>query len=88
MLYVTADLTLDNNQRVIVLEKKPLVVPEEEGSVQGPSPPEALEEQGQDSQESSEHWPKEKGLRDPADSSKQGRVRNLREKFQALNSVG
>lgn len=88
VLYVTADLTLDNNQRVIVLEKKPLVVPEEEGSVQGPSPPEALEEQGQDSQESSEHWPKEKGLRDPADSSKQGRVRNLREKFQALNSVG
>lgn len=40
-LYVTADLTLDNNQRVIVLEKRPLpsptAGPKEEGSTQGPS---------------------------------------------------
>ncbi|KAM6171377.1 pleckstrin homology domain-containing family G member 3 isoform 4-T4 [Erethizon dorsatum] len=91
-LYVTADLTLDNNQRVIVLEKRPLpsptVGPEEEGSAQGPSSPETEEGQGQGSQDSSERWPKEKSPRDLADPSKQGRVRNLREKFQALNSVG
>ncbi|XP_010601329.1 pleckstrin homology domain-containing family G member 3 isoform X3 [Fukomys damarensis] len=92
-LYVTADLTLDNNQRVIVLEKRPLPRPasgpeEEEGSTQESGSPEAVEEQGQDSQESSEHWPKENDPRDPAGPSKQGRVRNLREKFQALNSVG
>ncbi|XP_021103363.1 pleckstrin homology domain-containing family G member 3 isoform X1 [Heterocephalus glaber] len=91
-LFVTADLTLDSNQRVIVLEKRPLpsptVGPEEEGGTQGPGSPEAMEGQGQDSQESSEHWLKERGPRDSEGPSKQGRVRNLREKFQALNSVG
>ncbi|XP_013377411.1 PREDICTED: pleckstrin homology domain-containing family G member 3 isoform X1 [Chinchilla lanigera] len=86
VLCVTADLTLDNNQRVIVLEKRPLpsptAGPEEEGRAQGPSSPRAEEGQGRDSQL------KGRGPRDPADPSKQGRVRNLREKFQALNSVG
>ncbi|XP_023558684.1 pleckstrin homology domain-containing family G member 3 isoform X3 [Octodon degus] len=88
-LCVTADLTLDNQQRVIVLEKRPLpsptVGPEEEGGVQGPASPEAEEGRGPDS---SAHWLKERGPRDPADPNKQGRVKNLREKFQALNSVG
>lgn len=90
-LYVTADLTLDNNQRVIVMEKGPLPQPPvglEDGGGHGPSLPAARVGQGQDFQESAEYRPKEEGPRDPADPSQQGRVRNLREKFQALNSVG
>lgn len=42
----------------------------------------------QELQESAEYRPKEEGPRDPADRSQQGRVRDLREKFQALNSTG
>nr|XP_045010338.1 pleckstrin homology domain-containing family G member 3 isoform X3 [Jaculus jaculus] len=92
-LYVTADLTLEHNRRVIVMEKGPLPSPAvglgKESSGRGPSsPPPALAGQGQDSQESAEYGPREEGVRDPADPSKQGRVRNLREKFQALNSTG
>lgn len=95
-LYVTADLTLENNRRVIVMEKGPLPYPAaglEEGSGQGPSSPAAMVGQGLDFQESGisrspEYWPKEEAPRDPADPSQQGRVRNLREKFQALNSIG
>ncbi|XP_012511747.1 PREDICTED: pleckstrin homology domain-containing family G member 3 isoform X9 [Propithecus coquereli] len=91
-LFVTADLTLDDNRRVIIMEKGPLPGPtaglEEEGRGQGPSSPVALVGQGQDFQESVECRPKEEGSRDPTDPSQQGRVRNLREKFQALNSVG
>ncbi|XP_072599435.1 pleckstrin homology domain-containing family G member 3-like [Vulpes vulpes] len=95
-LYVTADLTLENNQRVIVMEKGPLPCPAaglEERSGQGPSSPAATMRQGLDFQEtgvsrSPEYWPKEEGPRDPADPGQQGRVRNLREKFQALNSIG
>ncbi|XP_069887918.1 pleckstrin homology domain-containing family G member 3 isoform X2 [Dipodomys merriami] len=91
-LYVTADLTLENNHRVIVMEKGPLLSSsvglEEEGSGQEQASPGAIVEQGQDFQEFVESWPKEEGPRDPGDPSKQGRVRNLREKFQALNSVG
>ncbi|XP_070369896.1 pleckstrin homology domain-containing family G member 3 isoform X10 [Equus asinus] len=90
-LYVTADLTLDNNRRVIVMEKGPLPQPPvglEDGGGHGPSLPAARVGQGQDFQESAEYRPKEEGPRDPADPSQQGRVRNLREKFQALNSVG
>ncbi|XP_038400873.1 pleckstrin homology domain-containing family G member 3 isoform X1 [Canis lupus familiaris] len=95
-LYVTADLTLENNQRVIVLEKGPLPCPAaglEERSGQGPSSPAATMRRGLDFQEtgvsrSPEYWPKEEGPRDPADPGQQGRVRNLREKFQALNSIG
>ncbi|KAL2789815.1 pleckstrin homology domain-containing family G member 3 [Daubentonia madagascariensis] len=91
-LFVTADLTLEDNRRVIVMEKGPLPGPtaglEEEGRGQGPSSPAALVGQGQDFQESVECRPKEEGSRDPADPSQQGRVRNLREKFQALNSIG
>ncbi|XP_047591647.1 pleckstrin homology domain-containing family G member 3 isoform X15 [Lutra lutra] len=95
-LYVTADLTLENNQRVIVMEKAPLPCPVgglEEGSGQGPHTPVATEGQGLDFQESGisrspEYWQKEESPRDPADPGQQGRVRNLREKFQALNSVG
>ncbi|XP_017658423.1 pleckstrin homology domain-containing family G member 3 isoform X2 [Nannospalax galili] len=90
-LYITADLTLENNQRVIVMEKGPHPCPtlglDEEGNGQGPSSPKALG-QDQDFQESAEYRPKEGGPRDPADISKKGRVRNLREKFQALNSMG
>uniref|UniRef100_A0A2K5CCL4 Pleckstrin homology and RhoGEF domain containing G3 n=1 Tax=Aotus nancymaae TaxID=37293 RepID=A0A2K5CCL4_AOTNA len=85
-LYVTADLTLEDNRRVIVMEKGPLPGPTaglEESSGQGPSSLVALVGQGQDFQESAEC-----PGRDPADPSQQGRVRNLREKFQALNSVG
>ncbi|XP_015847470.1 pleckstrin homology domain-containing family G member 3 isoform X9 [Peromyscus maniculatus bairdii] len=81
-LYITADLTLENNHRVIVMEKGPhpgSTVGLEEGSRKG---------QSQGSEESAEHQPKEEGPKDPADTNKQGRVRNLREKFQALNSVG
>ncbi|XP_025247918.1 pleckstrin homology domain-containing family G member 3 isoform X2 [Theropithecus gelada] len=87
-LYVTADLTLEDNRRVIVMEKGPLPGPTaglEESSGQGPSLPGALLGQGQDFQQSAECRLKEEGPRDP---SQQGRVRNLREKFQALNSVG
>ncbi|XP_046935474.1 pleckstrin homology domain-containing family G member 3 isoform X6 [Lynx rufus] len=95
-LYVTADLTLENNGRVIVMEKGPLPCPTaglEEGSGQRPSSPAATVGQGLDFQESGisrspEYWPKEEGPRDPVDPGQQGRVRNLREKFQALNSVG
>ncbi|XP_058423098.1 pleckstrin homology domain-containing family G member 3 isoform X5 [Diceros bicornis minor] len=90
-LIVTADLTLDNNRRVIVMEKGPLPGPAvglEEGIGQGPSSPAATVGQGQDFQEPAEYRPKEVGARDPADLSQQGRVRNLREKFQALNSIG
>ncbi|KAM4853416.1 pleckstrin homology domain-containing family G member 3 isoform 6-T9 [Thomomys bottae] len=90
-LYITADLTLENNRRVIVMEKGPCPgssVGLEEGSAQEPGLPGALVERGQDLEEFVEYWPKEEGLRDPGDPNKQGRVRNLREKFQALNSVG
>ncbi|XP_011909190.1 PREDICTED: pleckstrin homology domain-containing family G member 3 isoform X7 [Cercocebus atys] len=90
-LYVTADLTLEDNRRVIVMEKGPLPGPTvglEESSGQGPSSPGALLGKGQDFQQSAECRLKEEGPRDPADPSQQGRVRNLREKFQALNSVG
>ncbi|XP_010382006.1 pleckstrin homology domain-containing family G member 3 isoform X3 [Rhinopithecus roxellana] len=90
-LYVTADLTLEDNRRVIVMEKGPLPGPTvglEEISGQGPSSLVALLGQGQDFQQSAECRLKEEGPRDPADPSQQGRVRNLREKFQALNSVG
>ncbi|XP_075804977.1 pleckstrin homology domain-containing family G member 3 isoform X15 [Microtus pennsylvanicus] len=90
-LYITADLTLENNQRVIVMEKGPhpsSTMGLEEGSGKEPSSPVALKGQGQGFLESSEYQPKEEGSRDPADTNKQGRVRNLREKFQALNSVG
>ncbi|KAG3261297.1 pleckstrin homology and RhoGEF domain containing G3, transcript variant X4 [Ictidomys tridecemlineatus] len=91
-LYVTADVTLENNRRVIVMEKGPLPSPtaglDEEGNGQGPSSPAAVVAQGQHFPDSVEYQPKEDGPRDPADPSKQSRVRNLREKFQALNSVG
>uniref|UniRef100_A0A8C9DT41 Pleckstrin homology and RhoGEF domain containing G3 n=1 Tax=Prolemur simus TaxID=1328070 RepID=A0A8C9DT41_PROSS len=91
-LFVTADLTLEDNRRVIIMEKGPLPGPtaglEEEGRGQGPSSPAALVGQGQDFQEPVECRPKEESARDPTDPSQQGRVRNLREKFQALNSVG
>ncbi|XP_027424676.1 pleckstrin homology domain-containing family G member 3 isoform X5 [Zalophus californianus] len=98
-LYVTADLTLDDNRRVIVMEKGPLPCPAaglEERNGQGPSSPAATVGQGLDFQESGisrspECWPKEEGPRDPADPAdpgQPGRVRNLREKFQALNSIG
>ncbi|XP_072819338.1 pleckstrin homology domain-containing family G member 3 isoform X6 [Vicugna pacos] len=92
-LYVTADLTLEDNRRVIVMEKGPRSSPAvglEATSRQGPSSPAAVEgqRQGQKFQESAENWPKEEGPRDPADPSQQGRVRSLRERFQALNSIG
>nr|XP_026240867.1 pleckstrin homology domain-containing family G member 3 isoform X2 [Urocitellus parryii] len=91
-LYVTADVTLENNRRVIVMEKGPLPSPtaglDEVGNGQGPSSPAAVVAQGQRFPDSVEYQPKEDGPRDPADPSKQSRVRNLREKFQALNSVG
>ncbi|XP_050009512.1 pleckstrin homology domain-containing family G member 3 isoform X16 [Alexandromys fortis] len=90
-LYITADLTLENNQRVIVMEKGPhpsYTMGLEDGSGKEPGSPVALKGQGQGFLESSEYQPKEEGSRDPADTNKQGRVRNLREKFQALNSVG
>ncbi|KAM8781318.1 pleckstrin homology domain-containing family G member 3 isoform 7-T8 [Rhynchonycteris naso] len=87
-LYVTADLTLENNQRVVVMEKRPLPGPTaglEQASGQGPA---VMVQQSQDLQESAEYQRKEEGPRDPVDPSQPGRVRNLREKFQALNSVG
>ncbi|XP_038191691.1 pleckstrin homology domain-containing family G member 3 isoform X2 [Arvicola amphibius] len=90
-LYITADLTLENNQRVIVMEKGPhpsSTMGMEEGSGKELSSPVALKGQGQGFLGSTEYQPKEDGSRDPADTNKQGRVRNLREKFQALNSVG
>ncbi|XP_059135502.1 pleckstrin homology domain-containing family G member 3 isoform X1 [Peromyscus eremicus] len=90
-LYITADLTLENNQRVIVMEKGPhpgSTVGLEEGGRKEPSSFVALKGQSQGSEESAEYQPKEEGPKDPADANKQGRVRNLREKFQALNSVG
>lgn len=90
-LYVTADLTLENHQRVIVMEKGPLpstTAGLEEGSGQGLSSPAATVGQGQDLQVSAEYQPNEEVPRDQVDPSQQGRVRNLREKFQALNSVG
>ncbi|XP_060243679.1 pleckstrin homology domain-containing family G member 3 isoform X14 [Meriones unguiculatus] len=90
-LQVTADLTLENNRRVIVMEKGPHPSSTsglEEGSGKEASSPVALKGQGQGFQEPEEHQPKEEGPRDPADTNQQGRVRNLREKFQALNSVG
>lgn len=90
-LYVTADLTLENNRRVIVMEKGPhpsSTVGLEESHGKEPSSPVALKGQSQSFPEAEEHQPKEEGPRDPADTNKQGRVRNLRERFQALNSVG
>ncbi|XP_045756997.1 pleckstrin homology domain-containing family G member 3 isoform X5 [Mirounga angustirostris] len=95
-LYVTADLTLDNNRRVIVMERGPVPCPTaglEERNGRGPSSPAATVGQGLDFQESGisrspEYWPKEEGPRDLADPGQPGRVRNLREKFQALNSIG
>ncbi|XP_055292842.1 pleckstrin homology domain-containing family G member 3 isoform X4 [Moschus berezovskii] len=90
-LHVTADLTLEDNRRMIVMEKGPLPGPAaglEAASGQGPSFAAAQTGKDQELQESAEYWPKEEGPRDPADQSQQGRVRNLREKFQALNSIG
>lgn len=82
-LHVTADVALENNRRVIVLEKGPLP-----GPAAGPGSPAAVGGQGQDLQASAENWPKEEDPGDPVDPSQQGRVRNLRERFQALNSIG
>lgn len=90
-LYVTADLTLENNRRVIIMEKAShpsSTMGLEEDSGKEPSSSVVLKGQGQGFQESAEHQPKEDSPRDSADTNKQGRVRNLREKFQALNSVG
>ncbi|KAB0342811.1 hypothetical protein FD754_019737 [Muntiacus muntjak] len=90
-LHVTADLTLEDSRRMIVLEKGPLPGPAtglEAASGQGPSSAAARTGKDQELQESAECRPKEGGPRDPADQSQQGRVRNLREKFQALNSIG
>ncbi|XP_006891893.1 PREDICTED: pleckstrin homology domain-containing family G member 3 [Elephantulus edwardii] len=89
-LYVTADLILENHQRVIVMEKGP--GPEgldEKGNSQGLSLRAAGVGQGQkDVQESGDYQLRDEGPREPVDPSHQGRVRNLREKFQALNSIG
>lgn len=79
-LYVTAHVTLDNNRRVIIMEKEP-----PSGPVLASEESTAILWQGQDFQECG---PKEEDPRDIADPNQQGRVRNLREKFQALNSVG
>lgn len=90
-LYVTADLTLENNRRVIIMEKgshPSSTMGLEEDSGKEPSSSVVLKGQGQGFQESAEHQSKEDSPRDSADTNKQGRVRNLREKFQALNSVG
>ncbi|XP_057399997.1 pleckstrin homology domain-containing family G member 3 isoform X4 [Balaenoptera acutorostrata] len=90
-LYVTADLTLEDNRRMVVMEKGPLSGPSaglEAASERGPSSPAAQAGQGLEFQECAEYRPKEEGPRDPADPSQQGRVRSLREKFQALNSTG
>ncbi|XP_070274535.1 pleckstrin homology domain-containing family G member 3 isoform X1 [Myotis yumanensis] len=82
-LHVTADVALENNRRVIVLEKGP-----RPGPAAGPVSPAAVGGPGQDLQASAENWPKEEDPGDPADPGQQGRVRNLRERFQALNSIG
>ncbi|XP_045678613.1 pleckstrin homology domain-containing family G member 3 isoform X4 [Phyllostomus hastatus] len=90
-LYITADLTLENNRRVIVMEKGPLPGPAvglEESRGPGQRSAAAIVGQGRDLQEAAAHQPKEKGPRDLVDPNQQGIVRNLREKFQALNSVG
>ncbi|XP_059997553.1 pleckstrin homology domain-containing family G member 3 isoform X15 [Lagenorhynchus albirostris] len=90
-LYVTADLTLEDSRRMVIMEKGPLSGPNaglEAASGQGPSSPAAQAGQGLAFQECAEYRPKEEGPRDPADPSQQGRVRSLREKFQALNSTG
>ncbi|XP_075387823.1 pleckstrin homology domain-containing family G member 3 isoform X3 [Tenrec ecaudatus] len=85
-LYITADLTLEDNRRVVVLEKGPWPeVQEEEDSGPGLM---AGVGWGRDGQVSAENQLKEEASRDPADPSQQGRVRNLREKFQALDSMG
>ncbi|XP_074092234.1 pleckstrin homology domain-containing family G member 3 isoform X7 [Macrotis lagotis] len=103
-LYLTADLTLENNRRVIILEKgppQPLVGEEEQDNftqIQSPTSQEkiylkAVVKQCKAHQESEER--QEEGDQDPqvgqgdiADMGQQGRVRNLREKFQILNSNG
>lgn len=78
-LHVTADVTLENHRRVIVMEKAPLPAgQEEEGSGQGPGSPAAGVGQG----------PRDLHALEEEGPSQRGRVRNLREKFQALNSVG
>ncbi|XP_061285120.1 pleckstrin homology domain-containing family G member 3 isoform X2 [Bos javanicus] len=90
-LHVTADLTLEDNRRMIVMEKGPLPGPAaglEAASGQGLGSAAAQMGKDQELQESAEYRPKEEGPRDPADRSQQGRVRDLREKFQALNSTG
>ncbi|XP_059770420.1 pleckstrin homology domain-containing family G member 3 isoform X6 [Balaenoptera ricei] len=90
-LYVTADLTLEDNRRMVVMERGPLSGPNaglEAASGRGPSSPAAQAGQGPEFQECAEYRPKEEGPRNPADPSQQGRVRSLREKFQALNSTG
>ncbi|KAK2496426.1 hypothetical protein MC885_002094, partial [Smutsia gigantea] len=91
-LYVTADFPLENSRRVIVMEKGPLPGPgaslEEGGRQRLNSTAAAMMGQGQDFQESVDYRLKEEGPKDPVDPSQQGRVKNLREKFQALNSVG
>uniref|UniRef100_A0A8C4FI03 Pleckstrin homology and RhoGEF domain containing G3 n=1 Tax=Catagonus wagneri TaxID=51154 RepID=A0A8C4FI03_9CETA len=90
-LYVTADLILEDNRRVIVMEKGPLPGPAAEleaAGGQGPSSPAALVGRGPEFQEPAECRSKEEGARDPVDPSQLGRVRSLREKFQALNSTG
>ncbi|XP_078007656.1 pleckstrin homology domain-containing family G member 3 isoform X5 [Phascolarctos cinereus] len=105
-LYLTADLTLENNRRVIILEKgpPPLIGEGEQDShvqIQLPTSPEkislkAVVERCKAYQESEElRWQEEGGRgpqqiwqADAADMAQQGRVRNLREKFQTLNSNG
>ncbi|XP_069396540.1 pleckstrin homology domain-containing family G member 3 isoform X3 [Delphinus delphis] len=90
-LYVTTDLTLEDSRRMVIMEKGPLSGPNaglEAASGQGPSSPAAQAGQGPAFQECAEYRPKEEGPRDLADPSQQGRVRSLREKFQALNSTG
>ncbi|KAM9090420.1 pleckstrin homology domain-containing family G member 3 isoform 9-T14 [Megaptera novaeangliae] len=90
-LYVTADLTLEDNRRMVVMERGPLSGPNaglEAASGRGPSSPAAQAGQGPEFQECAEYRPKEEGPSYPADPSQQGRVRSLREKFQALNSTG
>ncbi|XP_043839633.1 pleckstrin homology domain-containing family G member 3 isoform X2 [Dromiciops gliroides] len=105
-LYLTADLTLENNRRVIVLEKgpPPLVGEEEQDSfvpIRSPTSQEKMSlkaavERCKAYQESEEFRWQEEGARGPqqlvqgdtADMGQQGRVRNLREKFQTLNSNG
>ncbi|XP_072485713.1 pleckstrin homology domain-containing family G member 3 isoform X7 [Notamacropus eugenii] len=104
-LYLTADLTLENNRRVIVLEKgpPPLVGEEEQDSyvqIQSPTSQEkiskAVVERCKAYQESQDFCWQEEGSRglqqvgqgNTADMGQQGRVRNLRERFQTLNSNG